>query len=119
MFGKRKRLNKEELEELKDLSRLVSYEEFKLNQASNNTAMIPNARQYINTQQGLVDVLRSVKSQVISFKLLEMGYPQGQPVTIDLKTGKIKKIEKSPVQQSAQPAQPVKENGNTKDKTSS
>ena len=84
------KLNKQDLSELQELNRIVNAERFKLTQVKGNTALVPKGKEYIKTQEGIVSVLEATRESIVAKKLIGLGFQQGQPVMIDLKTGRIK-----------------------------
>jgi len=83
-----------ELTELRELHRIAALETFKLNCVKGNTAMVPGGQEWVKQQEAIVQLLENVKNERIGQILAGCGYPQGTPITVDLKTGKAKQVPK-------------------------
>lgn len=88
-------LNEAELKEFLALIDMVAVEKFKTIQIQNNTALIPRGQEVAKEQEAVSRLLENVKDQWMSAKLNECGVEQGVRVSIDPKTGEIKKVEEN------------------------
>jgi hypothetical protein len=86
MFGKY--LTKYELGELQELDKLIRSERLKRSLAKDNTILIHNGKEYVKTQDGLIQILENQKGNMVAHFLKRLGYPQGTNVQIDLATGR-------------------------------
>jgi len=86
---KRKKLDADELEELREFTRMVNYEKFKLIQVENNTLLIPRGKDLAKQQKALVELYERVKGEFVGRKLRELGFEQNEKVNIGLNNGRI------------------------------
>jgi len=86
---KRKKLDADELEELREFTRMVNYEKFKLIQVENNTLLIPGGKDLAKQQKALVELYERVKGEFVGRKLRELGFEQNEKVNIGLNNGRI------------------------------
>ncbi len=82
-------LNKEELNELKEVNRVAATKRFEVVHLKNNTALVPDGQKYLEQLEGMARLLENIRDQWTSAKLAECGWPPGQPVSINLETGEI------------------------------
>jgi len=83
------KLNETDLKELEELNRISAAEKFKSIQIKGNTAMIPDGQKVSEQQDAIARLMENVKNNWVSSRLRELGCKQGEPMTIDLKTGEI------------------------------
>lgn len=88
----RKKLTRAELAEMKGIQQLATQERFKAAQVKANTALVPNARAYVNQTEAIAQLMENSLKAVLAQRLAQYGYPEGTKVRIDLKTGVIHKI---------------------------
>ena len=88
------KLNEIDLKELEELNRISAAEKFKSIQIKGNTAMIPDGQKVSEQQDAIARLMENVKNNWVSSRLRELGCKQGEPMTIDLKTGEITKQKK-------------------------
>lgn len=93
-------LSHDQLREIQEINRLVAQEEWKLAHIKGNTALITNSSLVIKQKQEEVDLYKRVRDSLVSSRAQSLGFSEGVPVNIDLKTG---------VVEAADLAQPVAE----------
>jgi len=91
----------QELQEFQELVRMVNAERFKALQVKGNTALIPNhntgllklfgfkssGQELAEQLDAVATLMENIKSQWVSNKLTQLGYPVNQKVQVDLRTG--------------------------------
>ena len=87
--AKVREFTKEELAEFQELHQIFVHEKFKAEQIEKNTALIPNGQELAKQYKATTALFEGLKQNWISSKLLEMGYPKGTNVSIEMETGKI------------------------------
>lgn len=90
-----RKLSKEELSELREISRCANMERFKATTFSKNTALL-NSDQGMSGktiaagQEKIAQLMEGVLRDFMAKKLSELGYPLGTKVSIILDTGEIR-----------------------------
>lgn len=90
LLNKPRELNKDEIMELQDFHRIAASYRFVAEQIKGNTALIPDGKKAAEQFEAIAKLMENLKVQWISRKLAELGYKNGQPVSLNLITGKIK-----------------------------
>jgi len=86
-----RKMTEMELSELRELHKVVAIERFKLTAVKANTALMPNGQAWVSAQEALITLLENMKNQRVGQVLAGCGYPSGQPISVNLSTGKILK----------------------------
>lgn len=88
-FGLPRAMTFEEIEMLRELTRLCNQERFKAAQVEGNTARIREGRKYAEQLKQSAEIYDGVRSSHISQLLVNLGYPPGTRANIELRTGKV------------------------------
>ena len=94
-----RRLTKQELGELRELSSLIRHEQFKLVVVEKNTVNVHKGQDWVKAQKGMIQLLENEKSNLVSKCLHSIGYADGANISIDLKTGRTWENEKQIVKE--------------------
>lgn len=89
LLGIPRKMNFEELEMLRELTRLCNQERFKALQVERNTARIREGRKYAEQLKQSFEIYDGVRTSHISQLLVNLGYPAGTRANVELRTGKV------------------------------
>ncbi|WP_429038063.1 hypothetical protein [Bradyrhizobium elkanii] len=81
-----------ELLELRQITLSMQHELFKAELMERNTAVIPNGQEAAKQQRAIATLLVNARTEWISFKITELGYPVGTNCSVDIQTGEIKPV---------------------------
>lgn len=84
-----KYLTEQELVELRELQRIAASEMLKANVIRGNTALVPNGQEVATQFEAVARVMSNYRDQFMASAFTRHGYKNGEPLSIDLKTGKI------------------------------
>jgi hypothetical protein len=91
IFSNKKRISEAELNEIRELQRIVSFEKFKAQQVKGNTAIIPNGRGKAIAEEleAMAELFENHMRIYIGQILARLGFSPMENVSINMKTGKV------------------------------
>lgn len=90
MFNKSLRFTGDTLTYIQEINRIIKAERFKAEHMKGNTALVKNAKVRAEECDELANLLQGVLDSFVSQQLVNLGIPQSQRTSLDLKTGNIK-----------------------------
>ena len=90
LFSKYRKLSREELSEIQELTRACIFKQFEATQVKNNTMVVSQGKAYAEQCQQVASLFETVKNNRVAQILSACGYEPNTKTQIDLRTGKIK-----------------------------
>ena len=95
LLGIPRGLTVQEIESVQAMVRAIQTEKFKLICLEKNQDSFPHkdrAKQLVEEQKSMVEVLENAKNEYIGKLFGRLGHPNGTQLSLDLATGKIRKV---------------------------